>query len=282
MLILIPALLLTTIPVSILSEDHNTATISAILYLEKIDPENPYLHLAKDTTTSNPKMSLNFALKGIIESNKGQKEENLNKVLEIMSSLKLIPEDRKDMFNVLIFEYNLTRSQKYIEDLSKSSNLRYAANSSEYLRQANEDLNISAGSGLEETEAKLKKISETYVNKLSNYSSLYKEMALMSYDEKRYLATTLFSIYAKNDNQPLNESLDLILSRFENKWDSFFGTDAFNDSTFSPDSLKELQIKAIKYEGEGRTDFADVISDYIKFQAISYTEFINAIEEGGL
>ena len=49
-------------------------------------------------------MSLNFALKGIIESNQGQKEENLNKVLEIMSSLKLIPEDRRDMFNVLIFE----------------------------------------------------------------------------------------------------------------------------------------------------------------------------------
>ena len=164
-------------------------------------------------------MSLNFALKGIIESNQGQKEENLNKVLEIMSSLKLIPEDRRDMFNVLIFESNLTRSQKFIEDLSKSSNLRYAVNSSEYLRQANEDLNISVGSGLEETEIKLKKISEAYVNRLSNYSSLYKEMALMSYDEKRYLATTLFSIYAKNDNQSFNESLDLILSRFEKKWD---------------------------------------------------------------
>ena len=55
MLILIPALLLTTIPISILSEDHNTATTSAILYLEKIDPENPYLHLAKDAANSNSK-----------------------------------------------------------------------------------------------------------------------------------------------------------------------------------------------------------------------------------
>jgi len=107
-------------------------------------------------------------------------------------------------------------------------------------------------------------------------------MALISYDENRYLATTLFSIYAKNDKQSFDESLDVILTRFENEWNSFFGSDAYKDSPFSPDSLKELQRKAVNYREEGNEDFANVISDYIKFQAISYTEFINAIEEGGL
>ncbi|NYT03784.1 MAG: hypothetical protein GKC00_03655 [Candidatus Methanofastidiosa archaeon] len=107
-------------------------------------------------------------------------------------------------------------------------------------------------------------------------------MALISYDENRYLATTLFSIYAKNDKQSFDDSLDIILTRFENEWNSFFGSSAYKDSPFSPDSLKELQIKAINYREEGNEDFANVISDYIKFQAISYTEFINAIEEGGL
>jgi hypothetical protein len=120
------------------------------------------------------------------------------------------------------------------------------------------------------------------MNRSSNYSNLYKEMALISYDENRYLATTLFSIYAKNDNQSFNESLDVILTRFENEWNSFFGSGAYKDSPFSPDSLKELQRKAVNYREEGNEDFANVISDYIKFQAISYTEFINAIEEGGL
>ncbi|HII94996.1 MAG TPA: hypothetical protein HA367_04575 [Candidatus Methanofastidiosum sp.] len=282
LLILIPALLVMALPIGVLSEDYETATTSAISYLERIDPENPYLLLAKDTATTNPKMSINFALKGIIESEKGNKEDNLNKALEIMSSLKLIPEDRKDMFNVLILEYNLTRSQKYIEDSAKTSNLRYLANSEEYLKQANEDLNEINGNGLGETETKLKKIAETYLNRSSNYSNLYKEMALISYDENRYLATTLFSIYAKNDNQSFDESLDVILTRFENEWNSFFGSGAYKDSPFSPDSLKELQRKAINYRGEGNEDFANVISDYIKFQAISYTEFINAIEEGGL
>jgi hypothetical protein len=270
------------LPIGILSEDYDTATTSAISYLERIDPENPYLLLAKDTATTNPKMSINFALKGIIESENGKKEDNLNKALEIMSSLNLIPEDRKDMFNVLILEYNLTRSQKYIEDSAKTSNLRYLANSEEYLKQANEDLNEINGNGLGETETKLKKIAETYLNRSSNYSNLYKEMALISYDENRYLATTLFSIYAKNDKQSFDESLDVILTRFENEWNSFFGSSAYKDSPFSPDSLKELQRKAINYRGEGNEDFANVISDYIKFQAISYTEFINAIEEGGL
>ena len=282
LLIVIPALLLMALPIGVLSEDYNTATTSAISYLEKIDPENPYLPLAKDTAVTNPKMSINFALKGIIESDKGKKEENLNKALEIMSSLKLIPEDRKDMFNFLILEYNLTRSQKYIEDSAKTSNLRYIANSEEYLKQANEDLNEIKGNGLGETEAKLKKISETYMNRSSNYSNLYKEMALISYDEKRYLATTLFSIYAKNDKQGFDESVDVILTRFENEWNSFFGSGAYKDSPFSPDSLKELQRKAMKYRVEGNEDFANVITDYIKFQAMSYTEFINAIEEGGL
>ncbi len=282
LLILIPALLIMALPIGILSEDYKTATTSAISYLERIDPENPYLLLAKDTAITNPKMSINFALKGIIESEKGNKEDNLNKALEIMSSLKLIPEDRKDMFNVLILEYNLTRSQKYIEDSAKTSNLRYLANSEEYLKQANDDLNEINGNGLGETETKLKKISETYMNRSSNYSNLYKEMALISYDENRYLATTLFSIYAKNDKQSFDESLDVILARFENEWNSFFGSGAYKDSPFSPDSLKELQRKAINYRGEGNEDFANVISDYIKFQAISYTEFINAIEEGGL
>ena len=282
LLILIPALLVMALPIGVLSEDYETATTSAISYLKRIDPENPYLLLAKDTATTNPKMSINFALKGIIESEKGNKEDNLNKALEIMSSLKLIPEDRKDMFNVLILEYNLTRSQKYIEDSAKTSNLRYLANSEEYLKQANEDLNEINGNGLGETETKLKKIAETYLNRSSNYSNLYKEMALISYDENRYLATTLFSIYAKNDNQSFDESLDVILTRFENEWNSFFGSGAYKDSPFSPDSLKELQRKAINYRGEGNEDFANVISDYIKFQAISYTEFINAIEEGGL
>ncbi|KYC53730.1 MAG: hypothetical protein AMQ22_00117 [Candidatus Methanofastidiosum methylothiophilum] len=282
LLILIPALLIMALPIGVLSEDYTTATTSAISYLEKIDPENPYLPLAKDTVITNPKISINFALKGIIESDKGSKEENLNKALEIMSSLKLIPEDRKDMFNVLILEYNLTRSQKYIEDSAKTSNLRYVANSGEYLKQANEDLNEIKGNGLGEIETKLKKISETYMNRSSNYSNLYKEMALISYDENRYLATTLFSIYAKNDRQRFDESLDVILTRFENKWNSFFGSGAYKDSPFSPDSLKELQKKAIKYRGEGNEDFANVITEYIKFQAISYTEFINAIEEGGL
>lgn len=282
LLILIPALLVMALPIGVLSEDYETATTSAISYLERIDPENPYLLLAKDTAITNPKMSINFALKGIIESEKGNKEDNLNKALEIMSSLKLIPEDRKDMFNVLILEYNLTRSQKYIEDSAKTSNLRYLANSEEYLKQANEDLNEINGNGLGETETKLKKIAETYLNRSSNYSNLYKEMALISYDENRYLATTLFSIYAKNDNQSFDESLDVILTRFENEWNSFFGSGAYKDSPFSPDSLKELQRKAINYRGEGNEDFANVISDYIKFQAISYTEFINAIEEGGL
>lgn len=282
LLILIPALLIMALPIGVLSEDYTTATTSAISYLEKIDPENPYLPLAKDTVINNPKISINFALKGIIESDKGSKEENLNKALEIMSSLKLIPEDRKDMFNVLILEYNLTRSQKYIEDSAKTSNLRYVANSGEYLKQANEDLNEIKGNGLGEIETKLKKISETYMNRSSNYSNLYKEMALISYDENRYLATTLFSIYAKNDRQRFDESLDVILTRFENKWNSFFGSGAYKDSPFSPDSLKELQKKAINYRGEGNEDFANVITEYIKFQAISYTEFINAIEEGGL
>ena len=282
LLIVIPALLIMTLPIGVLSEDYNTATTSAISYLEKIDPENPYLPLARDTAITNPKMSINFALKGIIESDKGNKEENLNKALEIMSSLKLIPEDRKDMFSFLILEYNLTRSQKYIEDSAKTSNLRYIANSGEYLKQANEDLTEIKGNGLGETEIKLKKISETYMNRSSNYSNLYKEMALISYDENRYLATTLFSIYAKNDKQRFDESLDVILSTFENEWNSFFGSGAYKDSPFSPDSLKELQKKAITYRGEGNQDFADVITDYIKFQAISYTEFINAIEEGGL
>ncbi len=282
LLILIPALLVMALPIGILSEDYDTATTSAISYLERIDPENPYLLLAKDTTVTNPKMSINFALKGIIESEKGEKEDNLNKALEIMSSLNLIPEDRKDMFNVLILEYNLTRSQRYIEDSAKTSNLRYLANSEEYLKQANDDLNEINGNGLGETEEKLKKIAETYMNRSSNYSNLYKEMALISYDENRYLATTLFSIYAKNDKQSFDESLDVILTRFENEWNSFFGSSAYKDSPFSPDSLKELQIKAINYREEGNEDFANVISDYIKFQAISYTEFINAIEEGGL
>lgn len=282
MLILIPALLIMTLPIGILSEDYNTATTSAISYLEGIDPENPYLLLAKDTTITNPKMSINFALKGIIESEKGNKEDNLNKALEIMNSLKLIPEERKDMFNVLILEYNLTRSQKYIEDSAKTSNLRYLANSEEYLKQANEDLNEINGNGLGETETKLKKIAETYLNRSSNYSNLYKEMALMSYGENRYLATTLFSIYAKNDKQSFDEPLDVILTRFGNVWNSFFGSGTYKDSPFSPDSLKELQRKSIKYREEGNEDFANVISDYIKFQAISYTEFINAIEEGGL
>lgn len=282
LLILIPALLIMALPIGILSEDYTTATTSAISYLERIDPENPYLLLAKDTAITNPKMSINFALKGIIESEKGEKEDNLNKALEIMSSLNLIPEDRKDMFNVLILEYNLTRSQKYIEDSAKTSNLRYLANSEEYLKQANDDLNEINGNGLEETEGKLKKIAETYMNRSSNYSNLYKEMALISYDENRYLATTLFSIYAKNDKQSFDESLDVILTRFENEWNSFFGSDAYKDSPFSPDSLKELQRKAVNYREEGNEDFANVISDYIKFQAISYTEFINAIEEGGL
>lgn len=282
LLILIPALLIMALPIGILSEDYDAATTSAISYLERIDPENPYLLLAKDTAITNPKMSINFALKGIIESEKGEKEDNLNKALEIMSSLNLIPEDRKDMFNVLILEYNLTRSQKYIEDSAKTSNLRYLANSEEYLKQANDDLNEINGNGLEETEGKLKKIAETYMNRSSNYSNLYKEMALISYDENRYLATTLFSIYAKNDKQSFDESLDVILTRFENEWNSFFGSDAYKDSPFSPDSLKELQRKAVNYREEGNEDFANVISDYIKFQAISYTEFINAIEEGGL
>ncbi|NYT14112.1 MAG: hypothetical protein GKC01_06345, partial [Candidatus Methanofastidiosa archaeon] len=49
LLIMIPTLLIATIPISVLSEDYDTATASAILYLEKIDPENPYLLLAKDT-----------------------------------------------------------------------------------------------------------------------------------------------------------------------------------------------------------------------------------------
>ena len=282
LLIIIPALLITTIPISVLSEDYGTATASAILYLEKIDPENPYLLLAKDTIATNPKMSVNFALKGIIESKKGEKEENLNKALEIMSSLKLIPEDRKDMFNILFFEYNLTRSQKYIEDSTKTSNLRYIANSEEYLKQANEDFNQSKGSGIEETRTKLKSISEIYMNKSSNYSNLYREMALISYEKNRYLATTLFAIYSINDNRGFDESLDVILTRFESEWNSFFGSDAFKDSPFSPESLKELQSKAIRYREEGNEDFANVITDYIKFQAVSYTEFINAIEEGGL
>jgi hypothetical protein len=282
LLILILSLLISTIPISVLSEDYDAATTSAILYLEKIDPENPYLLLAKDTITTNPKMSVNFALKGIIESKKGEKEENLNKALEIMSSLKLIPEDRKDMFNILFFEYNLTRSQKYIEDSTKTSNLRYIANSEEYLRQANEDFNQSKGSGIEETRTKLKSISEIYMNKSSNYSNLYREMALISYEKNRYLATTLFAIYSINNNRGFDESLDVILTRFEGEWNSFFGSDAFKDSPFSPESLKELQSKAVRYREEGNEDFANVISDYIKFQAVSYTEFINAIEEGGL
>jgi uncharacterized membrane-anchored protein len=282
LLILILSLLISTIPISVLSEDYDAATTSAILYLEKIDPENPYLLLAKDTVTTNPKMSVNFALKGIIESNKGEKNENLNKALEIMSSLRLIPEDRKDMFDILIFEYNLTRSQKYIEDSAKTSNLRYVVNSEEYLRQANEDFNLSKGKGIEETEIKLKAISETYMNRSSNYSNLYREMALISYEENRYLATTLFSIYSIYDNQGNDESLDVILAIFENEWNSFFGQNVFTDSLFSPESLRELQRKAIRYREEGNEDFANVISDYIKFQAISYTEFISAIEEGGL
>ncbi|KYC45203.1 MAG: hypothetical protein APG12_00883 [Candidatus Methanofastidiosum methylothiophilum] len=282
MLILIPALLICAFPISVLSEDYKNATTSAILYLERIDPENPYLALAKDTENNNPKMSINFALKGIIESSKGKKEDNLKKALEIMNSLNIIPEDREDIFNVLLFEYNLTRSQKYIDDSTKTSNLRYIANSGEYLRQANEDLNGSKGNGLEETDTKLKRISENYLNKSSDFSNLYKEMALISYAENRYLATILFSIYAKNDNKVFNESLDVILTRFENEWNSFVDSDAFDSSTFSPDSLKELKRKAVKYREEGNVDFANVISDYIKFQAVSYTEFINAIEEGGL
>jgi hypothetical protein len=107
-------------------------------------------------------------------------------------------------------------------------------------------------------------------------------MALISYDEHRYLATTLFSIYAKNDDQIFDESLEVILTRFENEWNSFFGSDVYKGSPFSPDSLKELQRKAITYRGQGNEDFANVITEYIKFQAMSYTEFINAIEEGGL
>ncbi|MCC7572657.1 MAG: hypothetical protein KO464_04625 [Candidatus Methanofastidiosum sp.] len=282
LLILIPTLLILSLPIGILSEDYESATTSAISYLERIDPENPYLLLAKDTAVTNPKMSINFALKGIIESDRGNKEENLNKALEIMNSLKLIPEDRKDMFNVLILEYNLTRSQKYIEDAAETSNLRYIANSGEYIKQANEDLNEVKGNGLDETQAKLKIISETYMGQSSNYSNLYKEMALISYDEHRYLATTLFSIYAKNDDQIFDESLEVILTRFENEWNSFFGSDVYKGSPFSPDSLKELQRKAITYRGQGNEDFANVITEYIKFQAMSYTEFINAIEEGGL
>jgi len=282
LLILIPTLLIMALPIGVLSEDYNTATTSAISYLERIDPENPYLPLAKDTAITNPKTSINFALQGIIETDKGLKEENLNKALEIMNSLKLIPEDRKDMFNVLALEYNLTRSQKYIEDSAKTSNLRYISNSSEYIKQANEDLSEIKGNGLGETETKLKKISETYMNQSSNYSNLYKEMALISYDENRYLATTLFSIYAKNDNETFDESLDVILTRFENEWNSFFDSEVYKDSPFNPDSLRELQRKAMDYREEGNEDFANVITEYIKFQAISYTEFINAIEEGGL
>ena len=282
LLILIPALLIMALPIGVLSEDYNTATTSAISYLERIDPENPYLPLAKDTAITNPKTSINFALQGIIETDKGLKEENLNKALEIMNSLKLIPEDRKDMFNVLALEYNLTRSQKYIEDSAKTSNLRYISNSGEYIKQANEDLSEIKGNGLGETETKLKKISETYMNQSSNYSNLYKEMALISYDENRYLATTLFSIYAKNDNETFDESLDVILTRFENEWNSFFDSEVYKDSPFNPDSLRELQRKAMDYREEGNEDFANVITEYIKFQAISYTEFINAIEEGGL
>ncbi len=282
LLILIPALLIATLPVGVFSADFDDATNSAIAYLEKIDPENQYLLLAKETIDTNSKQAINFALKGIIESNKGEKEENLKKALEIMSSIKLIPEDRKDLFNILILEYNLTRSQKYIEDSSKTSNLRYIANSGEYLKQANEDLNQTKGNGLDEMETELKKISEEYINKSSTYSNLYQEMALISYEENRHLATILLSIYAKNDNKTFDESLDVVLTRFDNEWNSFFSSDEFNDSPFSPESLRELQMKAISYREQGNEDYANVISDYIKFQAISYTEFINAIEEGGL
>jgi hypothetical protein len=279
---MISTLLIFALPIGAYSEDYTSATASAISYLEKIDPENPYLSLAKDTFRTNPKMSMNFALKGIIGSTKGQREENLNQALHIMSSLNLIPEDRMDMFNVLILEYNLTRSQKYKEDSAKTSNLRYIENSAEYLKMANENLNEIKGNGLEETDTKLRKISETYMNKASNYSNLYKDMALLSSKENRYLAAILFSIYAKNNEKSYDESLDSILDKFQEEWNSFFGQGSYNDSPFSPDSLKELKNKADMYREEGNEDFANVITEYVKFQAMSYTEFINAIEEGGL
>ncbi|KYC49885.1 MAG: hypothetical protein AMQ74_01353 [Candidatus Methanofastidiosum methylothiophilum] len=282
LLIVISAILLFALPIGVFSEDYTSATNSAISYLEKIDPENPYLPLARDTLNTNPKMSINFALKGIIGSNKGNKGDNLNTALQIMSSLKLIPEDRMDMFNILSLEYNLTRSQKYIEDSAKNSNLRYIENSAEYLKNANDVIAEIRDNGKEENKLKLKKISETYLDRTSSYSNLYKDMANISFKENRYLATILFSIYAKNNDKIYEESLETILNRFDKEWDSFFGKDAYNDSPFSPDSLKELQNKAVKYREGGNEDFANVISEYVKFQAISYTEFINAIEEGGL
>jgi len=282
LLILMPTLLILALPIGVFSEDYNSATTSAISYLEKIDPQNPYLPLAKDNLNTDPKMSVNFALKGIISSNKGQKQENLNEALRIMNSLDLIPEDRMDMYDILIFEYNLTRSQKYIEDSTKTSNLRYVESSSEYLKNANEDLTEIKGNGLVESETQLKKISDNYINKTSNYSNLYREMALLSSKEERYLASILFSIYAKNNEVIFDESIESIMTRFESEWNSFFGQGVYTDSQFSPASLKELQSKAVRYKEEGNEDFANVITEYVKFQAVSYTEFINAIEEGGL
>lgn len=282
LLIIVPALLIFALPIGVLSDDYKSATASAIAYLEKIDPQNPYLPLAKDTLNTDPTMSINFALKGIIGSNKGQKEENLNEALRIINSLNLIPEDRMDMYNVLILEYNLTRSQKYNEDSTKTSNLRYIENSAEYLKKANEDLTEIKGNGPVDTETKLKKISDSYVSRTVNYSNLYRDMALISSKEDRYLATILFSIYAKNNEISYDESSEVILARYEKEWNAFFGQNSYNNSTFSPDSLRELQNKAIKYREEGNEDFANVITEYVKFQATSYTEFINAIEEGGL
>ncbi len=282
LLIIIPALLIFALPIGVFSDDYKSATTSAIAYLEKIDPQNPYLPLAKDTLNTDPTMSINFALKGIIGSNKGQKEENLNEAFRIINSLNLIPEDRMDMYNVLILEYNLTRSQKYNEDSTKTSNLRYIENSAEYLKKANEDLTEIKGNGPVDTETKLKKISDSYVSRTVNYSNLYRDMALISSKEDRYLATILFSIYAKNNEISFDESSEAILARYEKEWNAFFGQNSYNNSTFSPDSLRELQNKAIKYREEGNEDFANVITEYVKFQATSYTEFINAIEEGGL
>ncbi len=280
--VLISGLLVVTLPIGALAEEYSTATTSAISYLERIDPENPYLFLAKDTESTDPQTSLNLALKGIIESDKGLKEENLNKAFEIMSSLQLIPEDRKDMFNILMIESNLTRAQITMRDSKENQNMRLLFASEELLIQTTEELAEINENGLSETMSQLKRISEYHIDLSSGYSNLYKDMALISYEENRYLASTLFSIYAKNDNRVFNESVEDILTRFENDWNSFFGTDVYKDTPFGPDSLKELQNKAEEYSEEGNEAFAYVITDYIKFQAMSYTEFINAIEEGGL
>lgn len=282
MLILLSGLISIALPIGVLSEEYETATTSAILYLETIDPENPYLSIAKDTVSTDPKTSINFALKGIIESDKGIKNDNLNKALEIMSSIELIPEDRVDMFNILAIESNLTRSQKFIEDASESFNMRHIAASEEILIQTSEEMIVVNGDGLDETSQKLKAVSDRYMGILVQHSNLYRDMALVSYAEDRYLATTLFSIYAKNEGAVFGEPLEDILTDYENEWNSFFGKEFYKESPFSPDSLRELQRKAIKYMDEGNEIFANVIEEYIKFQAMSYKEFINAIQEVGL